>query len=330
MKPLLGDHRRAALAQTSQATPDLLATASDNDPTNVGTATVVGAHTGYQLAWLALLIAPLLAVVQLIALQVAVVAHSDLQSLTSRQYGKRAASILLISVVVVNIVTIAADLQAGASGLSLIVHVDARWLVLPLALALVSLLLIGRYDQVVAVLRYLLVGFLAFGAAAIMARPQWKDPPGDRAGKGLVYSRFGAIAGAIFTAGTFWCMLTASAATLGRHHHSVATTQDAAQAIRPLAGPLADDVFAAALVVSALVALPVLMATTAYAVGAHFDWRRGLSEPLATAPAFYAVLVGSILLAVAGASRLTVVRLASLTATDPMGAGLARRLRSFG
>ena len=42
--------------------PELLSGASDNDPTNVGTAVGVGATTGYQLAWVALLVAPLLAV----------------------------------------------------------------------------------------------------------------------------------------------------------------------------------------------------------------------------------------------------------------------------
>jgi uncharacterized protein YbjQ (UPF0145 family) len=36
--------------------PELLSAASDNDPTNIGTATAVGAQTGYQLAWLALLV----------------------------------------------------------------------------------------------------------------------------------------------------------------------------------------------------------------------------------------------------------------------------------
>lgn len=47
--------------------PELVAAASDNDPTNVGTAAAVGAQTGYQLSWVALLVAPLLGVVLAIA-----------------------------------------------------------------------------------------------------------------------------------------------------------------------------------------------------------------------------------------------------------------------
>ena len=71
----------------------------------------------------------------------------------------------------------------------------------------------------------------------------------------------------------------------------------AAEALRPLAGSWASNLFAVGLVVSALVALPVLMATTAYVVGAHFNWRRGLSERVGRARCFYAILVASIGLA---------------------------------
>ena len=318
--------------------------ASDNDPTNIGTAAVVGGRTAYRLSWVALLVAPLLGVVQTIAAHVGVVARNDLQSLTLKRYGQRVAAVLLVSVVVVNVVTIAADVQAGAAGIGLLAGVDSRWLVLPLGLALVGLLLIGKYDEVVAVLRHLLLGFVAFAAAAVLAHPDWSrllhasvvpamslrrddlagalallgttltsyvyvwetvergtegsgdDRPG---GEELARAKVGAVVGAVFTAAIFLSMLVASAATLGRHHETVASAQDAARALRPLAGSLAADLFAAGLVVSAVVALPVLMATTAYVVGAQFDWRRGLSEGIGRARGFYAVLGASIVLAVA-------------------------------
>ena len=115
----------------------------------------------------------------------------------------------------------------------------------------------------------------------------------------LARARLGAVVGAVFTAVILWFMLVASAATLGRHHQSVTSAQDAAQALRPLAGALAADLFAAGLVISAVVALPVLMATTAYVVGAQFDWRRGLSEPVRKARGFYGVLAASLGLAFA-------------------------------
>ena len=85
------------------------------------------------------------------------------------------AAVLLVSVVVVNVVTIAADVQAGASGAGLLAGVGAGWIVLPLSGALVGLLLVGKYDGVVAVLRYLLIGFVAFAVAAVLAHPDWSQ-----------------------------------------------------------------------------------------------------------------------------------------------------------
>jgi len=334
--------------------PEVISAASDNDPTNVGAAAAVGAQTGYQLSWVALLVAPLLGVVMTIAAQVGAVARSDLQSLTLKRYGRRVAAVLLVSVVVVNLVTIAADLQAGAVGIGLLADVDSRWLVVPLGAALVGLLLVGKYDEVVAVLRYLLLGFLAFGAAVVLAHPDWsrllkaslvpalplrrdevaggltllgttltsyvyvwetivrgvEEPPDlTPGGRGLTRARVGAVVGAVFTAVILWCMLVTSAATLGQHHQTVASAQDAARALRPLAGSLAADLFAIGLIASAVVALPVLMVTTAYVLGAQFDWRRGLSEGIGRARGFYGVLAASVGLAL-------VVALANISVID--------------
>jgi Mn2+/Fe2+ NRAMP family transporter len=272
------------------------------------------------------------------------VARNDLQSLVLDRYGQKVSWVLLVSVVLVNLVTIAADLQAGAAGIAVLVGVGSRWIIVPLGVALVGLLLIGKYDEVVAVLRYALIGFLAFGAAAILAKPDWlqvlkgsflpiltlqrdelagalalvgttlttyvylwetiargiEEPHDDNLnGEGLARAKLGAVVGAISTAVILWFMLVACAATLGQHHTSVATAQDAASALRPVAGPLASDFFAAGLVVSAVVALPVLMATTAHVVGAEFDWRRGLSQKVRHAQGFYGVLAASIALGVA-------------------------------
>ena len=333
--------------------PELLSGASDNDPTNVGTAVAVGAQTAYQLSWVALLVAPLLGVVLTIAAHVGAVARADLQTLTVKRYGQRVGAMLLVSVVLVNVVTIAADLQAGAAGIGLLAGVDPRWLVVPLGLALLGLLVVGRYDEVVAVLRYVLLGFLAFGVAAVLARPNWshllraslvpslslshdelaggvallgttltsyvyvwetvsrgsEEPREDAPGKaGLARARVGAVVGAVFTAVILWFMLVASAATLGQHHETVTSAQQAAQALGPLAGSLASELFAFGLLVSAVVALPVLMATTAYVVGAQFDWRRGLSERVAGARRFYLALAASIALGLATSlARISVI-----------------------
>jgi Mn2+/Fe2+ NRAMP family transporter len=94
----------------------------------------------------------------------------------------------------------------------------------------------------------------------------------------------------------FWFVLIAMGATLGVHHLRASTAADAAQALRPLAGKLAGGVFAIGLLASALVALPVLIATTAYVTGANLERKRGLSLRVREAPLFYGALVGAAVL----------------------------------
>jgi Mn2+/Fe2+ NRAMP family transporter len=109
-------------------------------------------------------------------------------------------------------------------------------------------------------------------------------------------ARLGAALGIGLTVAVFWFILVGTGATLGQHHVHIQTADQAAQALQPLAGSAAPYVFGVGLLASAVVALPVLMATTAYVVGDSFDWRTGLSERITKAWRFYAVLGASIAL----------------------------------
>lgn len=93
----------------------------------------------------------------------------------------------------------------------------------------------------------------------------------------------------------FWIIVVATGATLGVHRQPVETAEDAARALAPFAGPLAELLFALGLLGSALIAVPVLVTTNAYVTASVFNWRRSLNEPLsfATLP-FYSVLLGSL------------------------------------
>ena len=89
-------------------------------------------------------------------------------------------------------------------------------------------------------------------------------------------------------------MIVATAATL--HAHGIAnieTTSQAAKALEPIAGKFAFLLFAAGVVGTGLLALPVLAGSAAYAVASLFRLRKGLDHPLSTAKPFYAILAGA-------------------------------------
>jgi Mn2+/Fe2+ NRAMP family transporter len=100
--------------------------------------------------------------------------------------------------------------------------------------------------------------------------------------------------------GVMFAIMVTAAVTLGAHGVAqVNTAQQAAQALRPLAGNLAGLMFAAGIVGTGLLAVPVLAGSTAYAVAEVFGWREGLGRRVLQARAFYAVIAASILLGAA-------------------------------
>ena len=86
-------------------------------------------------------------------------------------------------------------------------------------------------------------------------------------------------------------MIVAAAATLhAQGITTVETTSQAAQALRPIAGDLAFALFAAGVIGTGMLALPVLAGSAAYAVASLLHVKKGLDQTLHTATAFYAIL----------------------------------------
>ena len=88
-----------------------------------------------------------------------------------------------------------------------------------------------------------------------------------------------------------------TAATLHAHGvTNIQTSSQAAEALRPIAGPAVFIVFALGIIGTGLLALPVLASSAAYAVGESFGWHVGLTRKLGRAPRFYGVVAGATLI----------------------------------
>jgi NRAMP (natural resistance-associated macrophage protein)-like metal ion transporter len=93
----------------------------------------------------------------------------------------------------------------------------------------------------------------------------------------------------------FFIMLT-TAATL--HAHGVNDLQSSAQAasaLKPIAGELAFVLFAAGIVGTGLLAIPVLAGSAAYAMAGTFHWKSSLDNKFSAARKFYAIIIVSTL-----------------------------------
>lgn len=318
--------------------PGMISGASDNDPTTVATMSVVGASTVYGLSWLVILIFPMLTAIQIISARIGAVSKRGLQRDVAKHYGRGWGLLLLAAVLAVNLVTLAADLEGGAAALGLLFHVDFQWFIIPFAVVAFGLLALGSYAGVQRVLKYVLLVFVAYVVSAFLAHPNWgqvlhatvlpsfsfksqyvqgalallgttltsyayvwetieeaeERPPISELGLAQADAGFG-----MFVAvAVFWFILIGTGATLGVHHKQVQTAQDAAQALTPVAGPIAGDLFAIGLLASAVLAVPVLAATSAYIVGEEFGFRSSIKNNPRRAIPFYGVLGASLVIGV--------------------------------
>lgn len=341
--------------------PGLVSGASANDPTTVGSIAVVGATTGYALAWLVVLLLPMLAVVQAIAASVGAASGMSLQQAIAQRYGRSAARLSAVAIVTISLVTLGADVAAGAQALALLCGVPHYFLVVPLVAAACWVLATKSYLRVERILASLTLVFLCYVASAILARPNWNDvlrsivfphfefspvfvvgalallgttltgyvyfwesiEIAERwpARTGLRAARADAAIGMLVAGSSFLFILIATAAASGTHHVAIQTAADAAAALRPLAGGWDETLFGIGLFASAAIAIPVLAATNGYVIAQTLGQPASLTLTPAQAPTFYRIIFLS--LAVAGVLAFLPVPMVPMLYWVSVAAGLA-------
>ncbi len=108
-----------------------------------------------------------------------------------------------------------------------------------------------------------------------------------------------------------FCIILSTAATLhAAGIVDIQTSQEAAEALRPLGGPTTFLLFSLGIIGTGMLAVPVLAGSAAYAVSESFDWQSGLDMKVHEALEFY----GIIAIATVGGVALNFTRL------DPMRA----------
>jgi Mn2+/Fe2+ NRAMP family transporter len=86
-------------------------------------------------------------------------------------------------------------------------------------------------------------------------------------------------------------IIITTAATLNSNGHTdIQTSSQAAEALRPIAGPFAFTIFALGIIGAGLLALPVLAGSAAYAIGEARRWPVGLAKLPHRAKAFYGTI----------------------------------------
>ncbi|MBV9325616.1 MAG: Nramp family divalent metal transporter [Chloroflexi bacterium] len=306
--------------------PGLLAATAGDDAGGVATYSQVGAKFGYDLLWVVLLITISLAVVQEMCARLGAATGRGLLDLIREQFGigwaLLAVGVIVIAnggVTITEFVGIGAALELlgvsryvsvpiAAAGLWYLViagsyiRVEKFLLLLTLAFFAYPAAAILAHPDWGAVARgafvpsvqanpdylLLLVGLIGttitpymqlFQQSAIVEKGVGRDDYGPE--------RIDAYAGAAFGNLISAFIIIATAATLHvAGITDIQTAQDAAQALRPLAGDASLVLFAIGLLGASLVAGGVLPLATAYSVSEAFGFRKGVNLDFRRAPIF--------------------------------------------
>src|SRR3954451_12454554 len=258
--------------------PGLLAGLSDDDPAGITTYSILGAREGYSLLWVLVVSTVALVIFHEVGARMGVVTGRGLTGLARDRWGLRAAQLLLALLLVANLGTTCAELAGVAAGAGLAGIPRGVSVPLATALV-AGLLVRGSFHRVEHVLLALGTVFVTYIAAAILAHPDWGAAakglvvptlPGTRDGLLLVVATIGTtlapwglafiqsyavdkhlvtaqlrtervdvIIGAVLTGIIGGFVVIACAATLHPRGVPVDDASQAAEALRPAAGGLA-------------------------------------------------------------------------------------------
>ncbi|HET9323048.1 MAG TPA: divalent metal cation transporter [Gaiellaceae bacterium] len=316
--------------------PGLLAGLSDDDPAGITTYSLLGAEYGYTLLWVLVLSTGALMVFHELGSRLGIVTQQGLVALVRANYGSRVTAIVAAALVLANVGTTCAEFAGVAAACEL--AGITRYLSVPAAAVAVAVLVLrGSFHRVEHVLLALGAVFVAYIASGLLAGPDWGAAvhgmvvphlPGsalvlaaatvgttlapwglafiqsysadkELAPTDLRYERVDVLGGALMTGVIGVFVVVACAATLFETGREISDARDAAEALSPLAGPLAAGLFGIGLLGAALLAAAVVPLSTAYSVSEAFGREARLDDSFAEAPFFYVSYAGALLVGAA-------------------------------
>ncbi len=324
------------LALVAVLGPGLVSAIAGDDAGGIATYSLVGARYGYQLLWVMVVITVMLAVVQEMTARLAVATGHGLSDLIREQFGVRTTALAMLALLLANgSVTITEFSGIGAAselfGVSRYISVPAAaalvwWIVARgnyrfaervfLALSFVlgvyvisafmvrpdwGSVLRGTFIPAFQANRDFILLTIAVIGTTVSPYMQF-TLSSTIVDKGTRPDEYRAaftetMLGVLLSDGFSYFIIVATGATLYMSGiHDIASADQAAQALAPIVGPLAEYLFGAGLLGASFLAASILPLSTSYAVCEAFGWERGVNQDLNDAPVFYGIYTGLIIL----------------------------------
>jgi Mn2+/Fe2+ NRAMP family transporter len=334
---------QAWLVLLAAAGPGLIAAAAGNDAGGIVTYASAGSQFVYRTLFLMVLITVAYVVVQEMVARLSVHTGKGLAALIREEFPLRLTAFAITAFAIANIGLMVTEFGGIATAFQL--FGVSRYLSVPIAaVAIWSLVLFGSYRYAERVFLLLTLVFIAYPIAAVLAKPNWHEvaantvwphfeatksflllsvaligttitpyiqlyEAGAVVDKGVKpdeypYQRLDAIVGALLAAFVAMSIIVATGATIGGSGPLTSASQ-AAEALKPVAGPAAETLFGLGLLGASALAAAVVPLSTSYAVAEAIGVERSVSSTFRQAPVFlglftFQILVGAAVVLVPG------------------------------
>jgi NRAMP (natural resistance-associated macrophage protein)-like metal ion transporter len=308
--------------------PGVITACAGNDAGGIATFASLGADYGYKLLWLLIPLTLSLGIVQEMCARMGAVTGKGLSDLIRERFGVRWTAFIMLALLVANGGVTVSEFVGIAAAMELL-GVARYVSVPIAAMAIWWLVVKGTYQRVERVFLAMSLVFLAYVVSAFLAHPPWGTvarelvhPHFDlTAGyiftlvaivgttispymqvfiqssvveKGVRLENFRMIRtdvwiGTVFAILIVFFIVVSTAATLNVHGEHVDSAEQAARALRPLAGAYAEILFAVGLFGASMLAAGVLPLATAYSISEAFGFEKGVSSSFREAPIFIGV-----------------------------------------
>jgi NRAMP (natural resistance-associated macrophage protein)-like metal ion transporter len=330
--------RRRLLTYLAWAGPGIIAANAGNDAGGIVTYASAGAQYRYRTLFFMVLVTVGLVVVQEMAARLGAFTGKGLAALIREEFTLRVSAFALLCLVMANVGLVVSEFAGIGAALELL-GVSRFLSIPIAAVAIWALVLFGSYRYAERIFLVLSLVFFAYPLAAILGHPNWGGAlsstvvPHLLASKSFIllgvaligttitpymqlyvaaavadkgigpeeyrYEKFDSIGGAIFGDIISVFIIIATGATVGRLAQPLNSAKQAAEALKPVAGRFAVQLFALGLFGASALAAAVVPLSTAYALSEAIGVERSVSRRFTEAPLFLGLFTGQVVVGAA-------------------------------
>lgn len=320
--------RKRLLAYVAILGPGMITANAGNDAGGIATFASVGADFGYSLLWILIPIMISLGIVQEMCARMGAVTGKGLADLIRERFGVRWTALIMFALLVANAGVTVSEFVGIAAATELF-HVHRYVSVPLAAIMIWFLVVKGSYKRVERAFLLMSLVFLGYIISAFLSRPDWSAvavglvKPEFRLGHAFLFTIVAVVGttispymqvyvqssvvekgvtaddysktrtdvwvGTVFAILIVFFIIVSTAATLHKAGIQISTAEEAAQALRPLAGRYAETLFGIGLFGASMLAAAVLPLATAYSISEALGFEKGVSRSFREAPIFLGV-----------------------------------------